>query len=91
MTAALVALLMLAAPAEGRTFAVEPAKSTVRYHIVHKLHRVSGASSTIEVVSPVNGAEGRRGIAAVYEGWGGGRVRDLTPSLAFGARIRSWS
>lgn len=48
MTAALVALLMLAAPAEGRIFAVEPAKSTVRYHIVHKLHRVSGASSTIE-------------------------------------------
>lgn len=48
MTAALLALLMLAASAEDRTYAVEPAESTVRYHIVHKFHRVSGASSTIE-------------------------------------------
>lgn len=48
MSAALLALLLLAAPAEGRTFAVEPAKSTVRYHIVHKFHDVTGASSTIE-------------------------------------------
>lgn len=48
MTTALLALLVAAAPAAVRTFSLEPAGSTVRYHIVHKLHRVSGASSTIE-------------------------------------------
>jgi polyisoprenoid-binding protein YceI len=48
MTTALLLLLVAASPAAGRTFTVEPAKSTVRYHIVHKLHRVTGASSTIE-------------------------------------------
>lgn len=40
--------LLVAASAEERTYDVEPAKSTVRYHIVHKFHDVSGASSTIE-------------------------------------------
>ena len=48
MTTALLALLVAAAPAGTRTFGVDPARSTVRYHIVHKLHRVSGASSSIE-------------------------------------------
>jgi polyisoprenoid-binding protein YceI len=49
MSAFLLALLLAAAPsAEGRTFSVEPAQSAVRYHVVHKLHRVTGSSSTIE-------------------------------------------
>jgi polyisoprenoid-binding protein YceI len=50
MTAALVALLASAAAAagEGRTLTVEPSRSTVRYHIVHKMHDVTGSSSTIE-------------------------------------------
>jgi polyisoprenoid-binding protein YceI len=48
MAPAIVALLLSAATPEGRAFAVEPEKSVVRYHIVHKLHRVTGASSAIE-------------------------------------------
>jgi polyisoprenoid-binding protein YceI len=48
MTTALLALLVAATPAAGRTYSVEPSKSLVRYHIVHKLHRVTGHSSTIE-------------------------------------------
>jgi polyisoprenoid-binding protein YceI len=48
MCATLLALLVAAAPAGGRTYEVDPAKSTVRYHVVHKFHRVTGASSTIE-------------------------------------------
>lgn len=48
MAPALLALLVSAAASDGRTFSVQPEKSAVRYHIVHKLHRVSGASSTIE-------------------------------------------
>lgn len=48
MSVTLVALVLAAASTEGRTYAVEPAKSTVRYHIVHKFHDVSGSSSAIE-------------------------------------------
>jgi len=48
MATALLALLLAAASSEGRTYEVEPSKSTVRYHIVHKFHRVTGASQTIE-------------------------------------------
>jgi polyisoprenoid-binding protein YceI len=47
--------LALAAPAADRTFAVDPAASTLRYRIVHKLHGVAGASRAIEgkaVVQP---------------------------------------
>ena len=35
-------------PPKAEPFLVEPAKSVVRYHIVHKFHGVSGASSTME-------------------------------------------
>jgi polyisoprenoid-binding protein YceI len=49
MPSVLLALAIAAASSqEGTTFAVDPAQSTVRYHVVHKLHRVAGASSTIE-------------------------------------------
>lgn len=48
MTTALIALLVAATPAVGRIFSADPAKSVVRYHIVHKFHGVSGTSSTIE-------------------------------------------
>ncbi len=48
MSIALLALLLASAPSDGRTYSVEPARSTVRYHIVHKFHAVTGASSTIE-------------------------------------------
>jgi polyisoprenoid-binding protein YceI len=45
---ALVAALVAASPAASRSYAVEPSRSAVRYHVVHKLHRVTGASSAIE-------------------------------------------
>jgi polyisoprenoid-binding protein YceI len=47
MLAPLLAALALAAPA-GRTFAVDPAASTLRYTLVHKLHTVEGTSRKIE-------------------------------------------
>ncbi len=43
-----LALLLAAAPATGRTFTVDPAASTVTFHVVHKLHRVSGHTSALE-------------------------------------------
>lgn len=48
MTTALLALLVAAAPAAGKSYSVDPAKSVVRYHITHKLHGVSGASTALE-------------------------------------------
>ncbi|HEY6004526.1 MAG TPA: YceI family protein [Anaeromyxobacter sp.] len=48
MAATLLALLLAAASSEGKTYAVDPATSTVRYHVVHKFHSVTGTSSTIE-------------------------------------------
>lgn len=48
MPIALLALLFAAASSEGRTWAVEPAQSFVRYHVVHKLHRVTGTATAIE-------------------------------------------
>ena len=47
MSAALVALLLTAAPA-ARTFTLDAQASSIRYHVVHKLHRVDGASSKLE-------------------------------------------
>jgi polyisoprenoid-binding protein YceI len=40
--------LLLAAAASGHTFSVDAPASTVTYHIVHKLHRVEGRTSTLE-------------------------------------------
>ena len=54
MIATLLALA-LAAPPEGRAFMVDPAASTLRYRIVHKLHAVEATSRRIEgkaVVQP---------------------------------------
>ncbi len=48
MTAALLALWLAVAPPDGRAWSVEPAQSTVRYHVVHKFHRVTGITSTVE-------------------------------------------
>ncbi len=48
MSVALVAILLAAAPSDGRTYAVEPASSTVAYHVVHPFHGVTGRSSSIE-------------------------------------------
>lgn len=48
MRTALLALLVAVGPPGARTYEIEPARSTVRFHIVHKFHRVTGASSTIE-------------------------------------------
>ena len=47
MSAALVALLLTAAPA-ARTYTLDAPASSIRYHVVHKLHRVDGASSKLE-------------------------------------------
>lgn len=54
MIALYLALALAGSPA-AHTFAVEPARSTLRYHVVHKLHTVDGSSSRIEgkvVVQP---------------------------------------
>jgi polyisoprenoid-binding protein YceI len=48
MTPALLALALAAASSDGTTYAVDPARSTVRYHVVHKFHGVTGTSSTVE-------------------------------------------
>ncbi len=48
MVALLAALLVVAAPSDVRTYAVEPATSTVVYHVVHPFHGVTGTSSSIE-------------------------------------------
>jgi polyisoprenoid-binding protein YceI len=51
MPAAVLALLLAAGSsgsAEGKAWAVEPSRSTVRYHVVHRLHRVTATSASIE-------------------------------------------
>jgi polyisoprenoid-binding protein YceI len=48
MIATLLAALLAAAAPGPRTFAVDPAASTLSYHLVHKLHRVDGDSRTME-------------------------------------------
>ena len=49
MTAALVALALLAAGAsDAQAFTVDPAQSTIRYHVNHKLHAADGRTSSIE-------------------------------------------
>jgi polyisoprenoid-binding protein YceI len=63
MTSLLLALLLAGAPAGGRTYTVDPAKSAVRYHVVHRFHAVDGKSSTIEGKGLVQ--EGGRILAMV--------------------------
>ncbi len=49
MTAALAALaLTLAGASAPQAYAVDPAHSTIRYHVNHKLHAADGRSSSIE-------------------------------------------
>ena len=48
MIAALAAALAVAAAPGLRTFSVDPGASAVRYHVVHKLHRVEATSSRLE-------------------------------------------
>ena len=48
MVTLLAALLVVAAPSDVRTYAVDPATSTVAYHVVHPFHRVTGTSSRVE-------------------------------------------
>ena len=56
MTPALVLLgLLLAGPPEKLVFSADPAASAVRFHVVHKLHKVEGSSKSVEgkvVVEP---------------------------------------
>jgi polyisoprenoid-binding protein YceI len=48
MAPALLALLVASAPATARTYALDPASSVLRYHVVHRLHRVTGVTSSLE-------------------------------------------
>jgi polyisoprenoid-binding protein YceI len=48
MTGMLLAALVAAALPAGKAMSVDPAASTVRYHVTHKLHQVEGTSSQIE-------------------------------------------
>jgi polyisoprenoid-binding protein YceI len=48
MLAPILALLLSAGPPAGKAFAVDAAASTVRYHVVHKLHAVDAKSSRVE-------------------------------------------
>ncbi len=48
MIAVLVAAFVSAVAPAGRTLAVDPAASTIRFHIVHKLHGVDGTTNRIE-------------------------------------------
>ena len=43
-----LSLLLAASPAGAQSFTVDPAASSVTYHVVHKLHRVDGRTSTLE-------------------------------------------
>lgn len=58
MSAAVLALLLVATPFPGTSYDVEAARSTVRYHIVHKLHDVTGTTSTVEGKAVI-GPDGR--------------------------------
>jgi hypothetical protein len=48
MIGALSALLLAAALPPGGALSVDPTASTFIYHVVHKLHRVDGASHQVE-------------------------------------------
>lgn len=48
MSVAVAALLLAVAPSDVRTYAVQPAGSTLAYHVVHPFHGVTGTSSAIE-------------------------------------------
>lgn len=48
MTPSLLALLLASGLSPGETLAVDPAASALRYHVVHKLHRVDGETRSIE-------------------------------------------
>jgi polyisoprenoid-binding protein YceI len=48
MFTALAAALTLTTAAAAQQLTVDPAASTLRYHVVHKLHRVEGESKTVE-------------------------------------------
>jgi polyisoprenoid-binding protein YceI len=48
MSVIVTALLIAAAPSAGRTYAVEPAGSTIAFHVVHPFHGVTGRSSSVE-------------------------------------------
>jgi polyisoprenoid-binding protein YceI len=55
MTAAVAALSLLFAAAEPHAYTVDPAQSTIQFHVHHKLHSSDGRSSSIEgkaVVQP---------------------------------------
>lgn len=55
MTSVALAVLALAAAAEPQAYSVDATRSSVRYHVNHKLHAADGRSSTIEgkaVVQP---------------------------------------
>lgn len=43
-----LALVLAASPAGSQSFTLDPAASSVTYHIVHKLHHVDGRSGAIE-------------------------------------------
>ena len=57
MAPALV-IALAAAQLAGRTLALEPAQSTVRFHVNHKLHKVDGQARTVEAKAAV-GPDGR--------------------------------
>lgn len=48
MAPVLVALLLASPPSGETSYTLDAARSLVRYHVVHKLHRVAGVSSAIE-------------------------------------------
>ena len=48
MTAALALLALLAAAPGAQAFDLQPAASTIRFHVEHKLHQVDGASHAAE-------------------------------------------
>lgn len=48
MSGALLALLLAGWPTQGSSFAVDAGGSTIRFQIVHKLHRVHGESKQME-------------------------------------------
>jgi polyisoprenoid-binding protein YceI len=48
LTPVLAALLVVQAAAPPKAWSVDPARTVVRYEVVHKLHRVQGVSKKVE-------------------------------------------